>query len=186
MQADVMVTAVKHVRQLQDVVGELQNVLQVYNRFRDQIQQGSRLPKKFDRAMGAVEFLCINYYQAERKQLDAILRTSPGFAEHYDTVSTQDGKLGTRLKTREGYASSYEAYFKEDPLFWALWRLCQDPENVVEENPPILLGIIDDVLAASSSKERARIDQRLYDHIARMSCYYELVTAVRQIGRAHV
>lgn len=179
MQAEVMVTAVKHVRQLQDVVGELQNVLQVYNRFRDQIQQGSRLPKKFDRAMGAIEFLCINYYQAEREQLEAILRTSPGFAEHYDTVPTQDGKIGTRMKRSKGYASCYEAHFKEDPLFWALWRLCQNPENGIEENPQFLLGIIDEVLAASSSKERARIDQGLYDHIARMSCYYELVTAVR-------
>ncbi|KAK4638644.1 hypothetical protein CLAFUW4_00127 [Fulvia fulva] len=178
--SDIMVYPVQHVRKLRWVVGELENILDVYKRFRDQIHIGSPLPKKFDRAMSALEFLCINLYQVERKELTKQLRKTPGFQEDYDyTKKDANGQSGSTLRWIHGYDSVDGAYFRLKPLHFALLKLTNNPEDNDSIAPSWLMSFIDDHLANGDSKEHAKIDQTLYDHLARMTCYFELVSAVR-------
>ncbi|EME50345.1 hypothetical protein DOTSEDRAFT_31417 [Dothistroma septosporum NZE10] len=177
---DLMVYPVQHVRKLRWVVDELKNVLDVYKRFRDQIDIGDSLRKKFDCAMSALDFLSINLYQAERKELKKQLRKTPDFQEDYDyNRKDANGEAGSTLRWTHGYDSVDGAYFRLKPLHSALLKLTKNPENTDSIAPAWLTNFIDDHLAGSNNKERSKIDQTLYDHFARMTCYYELVSAVR-------
>lgn len=168
----------ENVKRLQGLVDELEHVLNVYNAFRAEIERGSPLPKEVDRAMGFLEILCISNFHGERAALNAVLLISPGFEQNYKFSTGKDGKLSFAIKPRPGNADAFKSYFEGDLLFWALCSLCQDLGQTDAEQPSVLLGLIDEILAKADAKERARIDQRLYDQLSRLSCYYELLWAV--------
>lgn len=179
MQADVMVNVAGRVLKLQAIVDELKKIREIYDHCRDQIRCGSRLPQDFNDAMGELEWHCLYFYQLEREGLGQVLMESPGFVHYFHVTSQGHGGVGYRLKEISGHESTGVALFHEHRLFWAFQQLCKDPEDELAEQPSVYLSLIDEILATSSTKERARVDQRLYDHLSRMSCYYELVSAVR-------
>ncbi|KAK4543627.1 hypothetical protein LTR36_005272 [Oleoguttula mirabilis] len=180
--ADLLVFPITHVRQLRNVVDECKNLVGLYSTYKYEINVGQALPKEYERALGALELLCINLYQGERIELEKILPTVPGFHRNYKYVTTSKGEHGSLLRNIDNGADNKdisEAYFRREPLYYALINLCKNPEDVDAIRVPFLMGFIDDHLAHANSKERARIDQKLYDHLARMSVYGEIFTALR-------
>ncbi|KAK4553212.1 hypothetical protein LTR86_009742 [Recurvomyces mirabilis] len=180
---DLMVYPITHVLHLRDLVDECEHVATMYGKYRDGIVLGSALPKEYERSLMALELLCINLYLAQSKRLPDLLPKSPGFSRNYKYVPAGKGKVGHTLRTigadsgEKGWVN--KAYYLHEPLHFALLMLEQDPQDNNAFNIPYLMSFIDDHLANAEAKERARIDQTLYDHLARMSVYAEIWLKLR-------
>lgn len=178
--SDLMVHPIQNVRGLRNLVDECKHVVNVYKKCKDGIQPGAGLPRDYERALGFLELWSINMYQQHRKRLEPMLRSSPGFHRNHRYVKIPEGRHGSLLRNiADAKRSVNTAYFEDERLYWALLNLSKNPEDVDAIPVFDLFAIIDDFLARSSNTERARIDNTLYDHLARMSMYMEIVTALR-------
>lgn len=117
-------------------------------------------------------------YEKELRKLEAAVRV------RFEVLVNELGGFFATSRTfqyhfREGVQiTDPEIAFRTDPLFWALVELAA---QIVDSNWPAVrcFSFIEEHLAKSSAKERARIDQTLYDHLADMAFTDELLSAIK-------
>lgn len=159
----------------QNILEECDNVQHQYNRFRDSIHPGDRLPRKYDQALGALELMLVNQMHHKAKHLAAFIPQRPGFRHLWQTGSPLSGQLSIRRNA--GF--TVPEGFHKDPLDWCLMQLLGDPDGLRRFDQAMLFEFLNEHLANSSSTERARLDQALYDKLSDLAALYELLTAVR-------
>ncbi|CAK3994921.1 hypothetical protein K441DRAFT_681069 [Lecanosticta acicola] len=164
---------------LRGVVRELEYVSKVCPESEGQMRIGAKLSKGYEQALSGLEYLCTFSHRHERQDLRDRLRILPQFRDNYQT--THKGKEGifTMLKCLGGYRDVREGLFRFDRLHYWLVQLTKDPESATADHPPILMGHLEEHLARSDGRERARIPPDVYEQLSRMCCYFELVWAIR-------
>jgi hypothetical protein len=157
----------------------------VYHRYRDSITPGQPLPKKVDQALGALELVLVNAVHERSQQLQAIVSQRPGFRENYvygDTTLNKKGLYSVTYKFKcfganedEGNANIY----REQRLWWILMQLQGEPDSHTRFRYAMLLDMLDDHLAKSSTEERARLDEILYEKLSDYATLLELFWSIR-------
>jgi len=147
--------------QWQWVLEECENVRVQYQRFRDCIHPGERLPE-YDRALGALELLLVNQMHHWAKHLTAFIPDRPGFRHAYSHDHSVPGQVSYQrtLRTPQG------ELFEKDRLDWCLTQLLGPPDQERRFDHAMLFAVLDDHLSKSSAAERARLDQALYDRLS--------------------
>ena len=158
-----------------NILEECENVQHQDNRFRDSIHPGERLPKQYDQALGALELMLVNQMHHQAKHLAAFIPQRPGFRHLWQTESRTPGQFSVRRTA--GFPVT-EGFYK-DALDWCLMQLLGDPDGIRRFDQAMLFEFLNEHLANSSSAERARLDQALYDKLSDLAALYELLTAVR-------
>lgn len=159
----------------QNILEECENVQNQHNRFRDSIHPGERLPKRYNQALGALELMLVNQMHHRAKHLAAFIPQRPGFRHLWHTESQVSGQFSVRRIA--GFPVT-EGFYK-DPLDWCLMQLLGDPDGLRRFDQAMLFEFLNEHLANSSSAEKARLDQALYDKLSDLAALYELLTAVR-------
>jgi len=161
--------------QWQWVLEECENVRVQYQRFRDCIHPGERLPPQYDRALGALELLLVNQMHHWAKHLTAFIPDRPGFRHAYSHDHSVPGQVSYQrtLRTPQG------ELFEKDRLDWCLTQLLGPPDQERRFDHAMLFAVLDDHLSKSSAAERARLDQALYDRLSDYAATHELLMAVR-------
>lgn len=97
---------------LKRVFDEFEHLKRCYIRFRDHIHPGERLPKKYDKALGALELLLVNAMHSRSAHLEAIIPQRPGFRRHWNFKEDPENK---QIKiSRKG--DTLTGPFHKDPL----------------------------------------------------------------------
>ena len=183
--AEVANTPRKRARIWRNIDEECCNVRDVYRRFQDGIHVTSPNPPKYERALCALELMLVNQCLELGKDLTRLLRLSPGFEKHFAVVSTADGRPGSILKNPAKGGDVNVTYFRKDPLFWCMMQLTGDVEDPHMIDHNILFNFLEAHLQKADARERARIDQRLYDLISDMAAVYELLSTLRMLRPLH-
>ncbi|KAI6963247.1 hypothetical protein KC329_g16039 [Hortaea werneckii] len=177
-----VVLPIDHVRHLQQLLEECEYVQRVHDQYKSSIELGGVLPNVYERAVGALEIFVINLYHAERYLLAEMLPRSPGFHRNHKYVKPPEGHTISKIRLRKTDCTpneTNEACYSDDPLLFAMYNLCGDPEDNRLFSIPFLMSFIEDLLARGTAEQHARIDQALYDQIGRMSVYGEILVNLR-------
>jgi hypothetical protein len=164
---------------------EFENLQELYHRFRDSIAPGHALPKKVDRALGAIELLLVNTILDRSQQLQAIISQRPGFRNNYvysPTTLDAKGQQNTSPQFKQFGADEQESnatIFREQRLWWILMQLQSKPDSPTRFRYGLLLDMLDDHLTKASSDERARLDDILYEKISEYATLLELLDFIR-------
>ena len=180
--ADLMLYPIQNVKRLQDLVSECEHVVTVHAAHKAAIRLGQPLTLPYARAVGLLEFFSIEMYQHERIHLNAMIRDSPGFRGNYKSTAFPGVKVGITLRYvshERDHIGVNRAFYQKEPLLFAFLNLTEDPATLKALYVPWLMNFIDEHLAQANSKERSRVDQRLHDHIARMSVYADIFATLR-------
>ncbi|KAF2670698.1 hypothetical protein BT63DRAFT_354576, partial [Microthyrium microscopicum] len=155
---------------------ELEHIQSCRNRFRDHINPGEALPPKYDEALGTIELLLVNAMRKRSRHLQAIVPQRPGFAQYYQhSPSNEEGVL-TYRRTRK---TKITDLFNEDPLEWALIQLQGEPDAALRFDHAMLFNFLDNHLVDCSAKDRARLDQILFQKLSDYAAIHEMLIAVR-------
>lgn len=69
--------------------------------------------------------------------------------------------------------------FDEDPLEWCLVQMQEAPDMQTNFDHAMLFPFLEGHLANSSSEERARVDEVLYQRLSELAAYHEILVSVR-------
>ncbi|KAI7651331.1 hypothetical protein KC318_g15784 [Hortaea werneckii] len=177
-----VVLPITHVTRLRQLLEECEYVQRVHDQYKSSIEVGGVLPEVYERALGALEIFVINLYHAERYLLAEMLPRSPGFYRNHKYLKNADGHTVSKIRLRKTDCDpneTNEACYSDDPLLFAMYNLCGDPEDNRLFSIPFLMSFIEDLLARGTAEQHARIDQALYDQIGRMSVYGEILVNLR-------
>lgn len=177
-----VVLPITHVTRLRQLLEECEYVQRVHDQYKSSIEVGGVLPEVYERALGALEIFVINLYHAERYLLAEMLPRSPGFYRNHKYLKNADGHTVSKIRLRKTDCDpneTNEACYSDDPLLFAMYNPCGDPEDNRLFSIPFLMSFIEDLLARGTAEQHARIDQALYDQIGRMSVYGEILVNLR-------
>ncbi|KAF2845574.1 hypothetical protein T440DRAFT_260676 [Plenodomus tracheiphilus IPT5] len=150
----------------QDVLAELNHVKGIYERFRDSVGAGTPMPAKLTKALGALGALLSHGINHGARQLTALMHERPAFSGMYDRIHDPTTKsIVWKLKhgpDRPDKATESTTH----RLWWCLGNLLGDPDLPNRMPFAELLDVLDDHLSSSSAKERARLDEVLYDRLS--------------------
>jgi hypothetical protein len=155
-------------------------VKSVHDRFRDSIRPGESLPPVYDRALGALELLLVNEVINRGTRIGTIMPQRPGFSrnwnfqwrpDHGPTVFKADRKPGATLEQKE--------LFEKDPLEWCLIQMQAEPDKQTNYDHAILFAFLESHLAGSNPKEKARVDEVLYQKLSDLAACHEILVSVR-------
>jgi hypothetical protein len=127
----------------------------------------------------------VNAIHERSQQLQAIVSQRPGFRENYvygDTTPNKRGSCDVTYKLKcfgvnehEGHANIY----REQRLWWIIMQLQGEPDSHTRFRYAMLLDMLDDHLAQSSTEERARLDEILYEKLSDYATLLELFWSIR-------
>ncbi|KAI8943313.1 hypothetical protein NX059_001333 [Plenodomus lindquistii] len=162
----------------QAILAELKYVKAMYEKFRDSVGPGTPMPPKLNNAMGALAALLARDIDHGARQLRALLHERPAFSFMYDRVHDPATK-SIVWKLKDGPDKPDCAHeTTTHRLWWCLMSLLGDPDLPTRIPYAHVVGILDDHLASASPKERARLDEVLYDrfsdHISLVKIYETL------------
>ena len=121
------------------------------------------LPKQYEDCLRSVEAALRLQFETLIHELLRFLADSRAFSRHY-----QNGQQTT----------DPEIAYRTDPFFWALTEIVA--QNIKVNWPAArCLSFIEEHLAKSSQKERARIDQQMYDQLSDIAFVDEILTAIK-------
>lgn len=176
-------TPMKRVQMLRYLVEEFDNIRELYHKHRKHVSPDQFLPQAYTLAIAATQRFLINILDYQTFEIERILPTVPGFQNHYEyrKVDIRGGTKQTEIirKIVPYKYSQTMAYFYKDPLYWAVYQLRTNPAEQIEWNRAFFFNFIDEHLADTSAKEKARIDQRLYDYLSDMAGNDILLSALR-------
>lgn len=159
----------------QAVLDEFCNAKDLNRRFRDNIAPGQPLPRKYDEALGSLELLLVNSMHAQAKHLLAVIPQRPGFHHLWTFGPLSNGVVSMEHKM----SKSGTKVFDEDPLDWCLLQLQGAPDEQRRFDHGMLFDFLDEHLAQSSAKERARLDELLFAKLSTYAGTSELLSTVR-------
>ncbi|ESZ94427.1 hypothetical protein SBOR_5220 [Sclerotinia borealis F-4128] len=120
-----------------EVVLEIEKVKELHDSIRDQIIRGQALPPKYNRALGALEVLLVDYMTKLSSHLSISIVQRPGFSK------CKDPKLN----------------YSHDPLDFLLQHLLGKPDtSQIKFSRAMIFRHLENHLRNASKEERARID----------------------------
>lgn len=124
---------------------------------------GSPLPRDYEKALMNLEAALRCRFAEQAGTVSLHVANSPSFAHHF-----KDRRQITIPKVA----------FDEDPLFWVIIELAA--QNIdTNQTASWLFSFLDEHLSKASKKEKARIDQALYDHLADMAAVNEILSMIK-------
>jgi hypothetical protein len=161
------------------VKDECEHVKGVLDRFRDNVHPGSPLPLRYDKALGGLELLLVNRVNSQTQHLEAELPGRPGFSRKWTFERDSTTNSSTLIKLHRKGTTKQKETFDEDPLEWCLVQMQGAPDTQTNFDHAGLFTFLENHLAVSSSKERARIDEVLYRKLSDLAAYHEMLLAIR-------
>lgn len=151
----------------------------MHNQFGDGVYSGQPLPVRYDRALGALELLLVNQVIYRTAALNDVLPLAAGFSNNW-TLQRNAANLpeGSALLTRHAPNNTKES-LADDPLDWCLIQILGEPDRQTHFDHAILFAFLEDHLATTTFKERARIDQVIYQKLSDISTCHEMLLSVR-------
>ncbi|TGO50030.1 hypothetical protein BOTNAR_0408g00060 [Botryotinia narcissicola] len=119
------------------VVDDFEHAQAQRNRFRDNINYGEDLPRKYSMALACLELLLINLLLQRVKKLGGCLPSFKRFSEDYK-ISDIGNAVCAKLNTDKFPTS--KAMFYGDPLHWCIVQMTADPEDPNDYDASMLLG----------------------------------------------
>ena len=123
------------------------------------------LTDAYERALVSLEAALIVRFEDLVDDLSNFIGYSRSFRHHFNDAGQQ--------------ITSPEVAYREDPLFWVLIELAAQNTDVSRPASWCFSFIDEHLSRAGDEKERARIDQTLYDHLSDMALVDEILTAVK-------
>ena len=166
-----------------------EEVKRLHQTFQDDIQLGQPLPRKYDRALGDLELMLNNHIESGGRPLLSYIAQRPGF-EHLFTIDglfLPDGPLskgpleehipvfftgGPRSK------DPLEDYIN-DPLYFYIMKMIAPLHQKENFDHAMIFASFDRHLLKGSQKERARIDEPLYQKLSDLAALHEMLRYVR-------
>ncbi|KAL6711395.1 hypothetical protein ACN47E_004329 [Coniothyrium glycines] len=167
----------------QGVLAELKHTHDAYHRFRDEIGLGSRLPKKVNAALGALDGLLVRGIDLRAKQLEALLHERPAFSDMYNytysTATSNNVSVTSSSLKNDASRPAQATEYKTHRLWWCLENLLGDPNTSTRLPYSLLLRILDDHLSCSGPNERRKMDEIMYERFSDYAFMLELLESLR-------
>ena len=160
------------------VKNECEYVKSMHDRFRDGIYPGERLPPRYDRALGALELLLVNRVISQAMSLMVVLPHRPGFSHNW-SFERRASADPTLFQIHRETTTEQKELFDKDPLEWCLVQMQGAPDTQTNFDHAMLFAFLENHLANSSSKEKARVDEVLYQKLSDLAAYHEMLVSVR-------
>lgn len=157
---------------------ECRHVDQMHKQFGDSTYPGQPLPVQYDRALGALELILVNQVIYRTGELNEALPFAAGFSKYWSVQRDTDLPQGDALLSRSAPTNTKES-LADDPLDWCLFQILGEPDKQTHFDHAMLFAFLHDHLATTSSKERARIDQVIYQKLSDISTCHEMLLSVR-------
>lgn len=149
------------------VTEKCEEVKRLHKAFQDNIQPGQPLPKKYDRALGDLELMLLNQIASRRKPLLSYIAQRPGF-EHLFNIDPF-------LLTAEPRSKHLLEEYTNDPLFLYIIQMMKLPNRRQNLDHAMIFASFDRHLLKGPQKERARIDESLYQKLSDVSALHEML-----------
>lgn len=162
------------------IKSECTYVKSVHDRFRDSIGPGERLPSVYDRALGALELLLVNEVLRRAELFGMLMPQRPGFSHKWNFQwRPNDGVTVFNVDRKTGVSLDQKDLFDKDPLEWCLIQMKAEPDKQTNYDHAILFAFLENHLAASGPKEKARVDEFLYQKLSDLAACHEMLVSVR-------
>ncbi|KAK5168427.1 uncharacterized protein LTR77_006997 [Saxophila tyrrhenica] len=128
------------------------------------IRDGTALPLQYGGELMRAEASLWVVYDSLREELRVLLRHSPAFEGHYEVVFKEDD------------------WFHTDRIFWTLANLAHvigAKSSDLHRPAAFYFDQLDRLMTSGSDKNRNRVEERLYNHIADMAAVDELFSAIK-------
>ncbi|MCJ1436970.1 hypothetical protein MMC27_006353 [Xylographa pallens] len=161
------------------ITSECFHVKSAHDRFRDSIHPGAPLPRAYDTALGALELLVVNEVLRRATRFGSIMPGRPGFSHKWTFKWRPDtGPTSFQLHRKTG-ASDQKKLFAEDPLEWCLNQMQAAPDKQTNYDHAIMFAFLEYHLAGSDPKEKARVDEVLYQKLSDLAACHEMLVSIR-------
>lgn len=162
------------------IKNECTYVKSVHDRFRDSIRPGECLPSVYDRALGALELLLVNEVLYRTSSFGVVMHQRPGFSHKWTFQwLPKDGATVFSVQRKTGVSVDQKELFDKDPLEWCLSQMEAEPDKQTNYDHANLFAFLENHLAASGSKEKARVDEFLYQKLSDLMACHEMLVSVR-------
>lgn len=162
------------------IKSECMYVKSVHDRFRDSIRPGECLPSVYDRALGALELLLVNEVLHRTSSFETLIPQRPGFSHKWNFQwRPKDGVTVFKVDRKPGASVDQKDLFDKDPLEWCLIQMQAKTDTQTNYDHAILFAFLENHLAASGSKEKARVDEFLYQKLSDLAACHEMLVSVR-------
>lgn len=162
------------------IKNECENVKSVHDRFRDSIHPGETLPPVYDKALGALELLLVNEVIERGNGLGMVMRERPGFSQNWNFQwQPAHGPAVFKLDRKPGATLEQKELFATDPLEWCLIQMQGEPDKQRNYDHAHLFAFLENHLASSNPKEKARVDEVLYQKLSDLAACHEMLVSVR-------
>lgn len=162
------------------IKSECMYVKSVHDRFRDSIRPGECLPSVYDRALGALELLLVNEVLHRTGSFETLIPQRPGFSHKWNFQwRPEDGPTAFKVHRKPGASVDQEELFDKDPLEWCLNQMQAKPDIQTNYDHTIIFAFLENHLAASGPKEKARVDEFLYQKLSDLAACHEMLVSVR-------
>ncbi|MCJ1385691.1 hypothetical protein MMC17_008814 [Xylographa soralifera] len=159
---------------------ECVHVKSAHDRFRDSIHPGAPLPRVYDRALGALELLLVNEVLRRGTRFGEIMPHRPGFSHKWTFKWRPDtGPTSFQLRRKTGASVDQKKLIDEDPLEWCLSQMQAEPDKQTNYDHAIMFAFLEYHLAGSDPKEKARVDEVLYQKLSDLAVCHEMLVSVR-------
>ncbi|MCJ1287243.1 hypothetical protein MMC26_006591 [Xylographa opegraphella] len=104
----------------------------------------------------------------------------PGFSHKWTFERGPDtGPTSFQLRRKTGESVDQEKVFDEDPLEWCLNQMQGEPDKQTNYDHAIMFAFLEYHLAGSSPKEKARVDEVLYQKLSDLAACHEMLVSIR-------
>lgn len=147
-----------------EIVQEVVKVKKLHDSIGGQIRRGQALPTNYNRALGALEVLLVDYMSKLRSYLISSIHQRPSFSKH-----RMDKELNE----------------SEDPLYFYLDFLVQDPYTPSKFSKAMMFRRLETYLKKASKEEQARIDEVLNKLLSQWAAFHQILRMVRYHSPRH-
>ena len=162
------------------IVSECIQVKSAHIRFQDSIHRGASLPRAYDSALGALELLLVNEVLRRATHFGTIMPQRPGFSHKWTFKWRPDiGPTSFHRGRKAGASVEQKKLFDEDPLEWCLIQMQAEPDKQTNYDHAIMFGFLEYHLAFSGPKEKARVDELLYQKLSDLAACHEMLVSIR-------
>ncbi|MCJ1294289.1 hypothetical protein MMC34_005847 [Xylographa carneopallida] len=162
------------------IVSECIHVKTAHDRFCDSIHPGAPLPRLYDSALGALELLVVNEVHRQATRFGVIMPHRPGFSHKWTFTWRPDvGSTSFQLRRKPGLSVEQKTLFDEDPLEWCLSQMQAEPDKQTNYDHAIMFAFLENHLAANGPKEKARVDEVLYQKLSDLAACHEMLVSIR-------
>ncbi|KAL2069270.1 hypothetical protein VTL71DRAFT_15608 [Oculimacula yallundae] len=163
------------------ILGEICHAREVYDMYRNVLQQGKALPKPLDEVLGCLESFISSSVQFQTKRLLHLLTRLEAFQHHFTYDSRQPHNIVVEYQNDNGCEYNDSRFFNKDPIFWAIHMLsAHDFELDKTVNLAMLFQFLSTQLSVASIQEKLPVEQRLYNELSTLASAHELLSAIRR------